>query len=1077
MHVRTPARSLPSSCLRAAAALALLAPGAFCQLDLPRRSGADAPTRPAPRGELAPYLVCDACGERNYTAPRSAPMGPGYFQANCAVCRTSRRHYDPKVVRGREELALPQPLAPEQAPAERAGSKPAPDVAVPSQGSAGGVQVVPPAARALLEALGAAGDDARHPLVTSTADALSELGEAGLAAARTALADARGAHVITGAIVLLRKGDAADAERVVERTRRALPRRVGPALLDEILRRDPVRGAPALLVEHLDHREFEMRASASRHLGRMAGAEVLPQLAQVLRSRRVDTRLRAVEVLASIDDPGAFDVLLEHLSDPSPQVASRITEALGRSDDPRAPLELLRRAFAARWILRDSAYALLALVDREDRTLEAVLDETHVETLLRGLSTREAFVAGASAVALAGIGFRSPDPTRSEWLDRLVPDQLVFAISGKEFHPDFSSLVPRVERRLRLVSGQQFGIDGPAWVAWWVENRDAFTARRAWLPLGEGDVDRLILRHSVLAEEPQEFVLLGPAAEVPAGPARGEVLRLSGSQVRALAQLLAREGAFDPTRLPGTRGVRERGTRALDLRIGRHGKSFEFGPRVSEPWFERLVSATLDLRQRNRWQRFPDLVRHPDFESFWSEESGWWALGEHSELERARRLKALVLAWTRRAERADRERGLVELESLYASAGVPAREDLPALLFLLHEEPYPNERVERLVALVLRAGRAAGEGLAPSIPVDLARELAAMLVQRFGQAARPSLDRVLDAAEPALVRALARADEALLREAAAATLGRLDADEDGPLLLSLLEDSDARVEAAAALALGRSRVEGARTALLVRARIGDPPVREAALRAIGELGGEYVLDALVLGLAERNPGLQEAAAAGLVALREPGTAPLFISLLAHGPQSPVYLHAVRGLEVLGDAARGELERVVRSPMHRSRRAATLLLGARLDPLAFEAALEQFTERPGDGELLFELAVLSCVDYRAADDPAVPYRTWWRDVDRRSPGLWLRTAMNRRGMDVPSPRVFEGELTAELAQALFALLERPEDFLVERGRRELSRALGEVLDPVPSGVAERLAWLADLRARVAVRTGSEAALPE
>lgn len=1077
-----PSRSLPARALHAASVLALgalLAPGAWAQIDLPQRppSGGE---RPPQHGNQAPYLVCTACGERNYTAPRSAPMGPGLYQANCRACRTSRLHRDPQHGAG-PDLELPgQPrpaprtsglTGPGRGPAGPAPTDP------PPPGLELGVDPLEPAARRVLEGLVAAGDDPQHALVPRAVEGLLELGPPGVRAARAALVDARGATALVGARVLLRAGDAADAERIVERLRRGLPRRVGPAVLEELLRLDPVHGSPALLVELLDHGDFELRNAAQRHLVRARGPELLPHLPAALKSRRVDTRLRAVELLASIDDPGVLDLLLEHHADSSPQVAGRITEALGQRDDPRVELELLARAFASRWILRDSAYALLAIVDREDRTQRALLEEAHVETLLRGLSTREAFVSGVSAVALAGIGFRSPDPGRSAWLDREVMDPLVYAVSGKEFHQDFSALVPRAERRLRLLTGKTFGIDGPAWVGWWIESRDGFRARRAWLPLGEAEVDGLVLRLRELGGAPLSFTLLGPAAD--AAPAAGEVLRLSGREVRGLAQLLAREGVLGPERLPGARGSLARGSRSLELEVGPRGKSFEFGPRVSEPWFERLVAAARDLADRNRWQRFPDLVRYRSAHEFWMEESGWWSLDEPSDLERAQRLEGLVLTWLPQVRREDRLRGIEELERLYARPGVAGARALPALQGLIDQETFLEPRAGRLLRLGLLAGQAPVAPGAPAPPLapGLARELCDQLLRRFGADAAQELGLVLAAAGGDFVRSAARDAEPLLRAVAARQLGLLGEPRDAELLLALLDDPERGVEAAAARALGRLGVDAARTSLLVRARIADSPVREAALRAIGELGGDYVLDALVLGLSERDPAVQEAAAEGLASLAEAGTAPLFVTLLAQGPGSPVYAHAVRGLEALGDAARGDLERVVRSPLHRSRRAATLLLAARLDPLAVEAAIEQLTERPQDGELAFELAVLSCVDYRAADDAPTAWRVWWRDVDRRNPGAWLRVAMDRRGMQPPSPRLMAADLSPELASALLELLERPEDFLVERGRRELARALGEPVEPPPADEVRRAPWLAAVRALVDRRLGRGDVLPE
>ena len=63
----------------------------------------------------------------------------------------------------------------------------------------------------------------------------------------------------------------------------------------------------------------------------------------------------------------------------------------------------------------------------------------------------------ACSAALAGIGYRSSQPLDTTWLDLEVTGTMVAAISGKEFHTDFTVMQPPVLRRLRLLTGEDFG--------------------------------------------------------------------------------------------------------------------------------------------------------------------------------------------------------------------------------------------------------------------------------------------------------------------------------------------------------------------------------------------------------------------------------------------------------------------------------------------------------------------------------------------------------------------------------------------------------------------------------------------
>jgi len=1015
-------------------------------------------------GSLAPHLVCTVCSARNYGAERTRPHESGGFTSWCSVCKRDRlQKPGVRVSGGSGGLELPS-----------AGSNPA-----PAQGQPVNPQplapITPertPAQKSQAEFIYNQISDTRETtgsLVDQAVESLVNLGDEGVAVSRVALQSDDASRVVLAARVLLRAGDATDSERIVDRLQRDIPVRAAAIVLDQLVEHDPVHATPMLLVDLLDHKLSPLRKTALKHIRRqvetMDSAEILTLLERALHSRRTQTRLNTVEILASIDDPAVLPMLLDSLTDSSARVTNKVITALATRPGREIELELLSRAFNDRWILRENAYALLALVEREDLLLVPILDETHVELLLRGLETRDVFVHGSCATALAGIGFRSPHPTESEWLDRDVTSRLIDVITGREFHADFSALQPRALRRLRLLTGQDFGTNGPQWVDWWIQSRTNFYARRAWLRIPEDKVASIEAHYrGALGGQVGVFCLLGPDADGREARDRvgvGELVRLTRAECQDLVGLLEREGILTPDRLPGVRGVGlQLHTRTAELLIDGRGKEFTFAPDRTEPWFEKLSAAMNDLRQRNRWQRYPDLRTFESDRAFWEVESGWWAV-DHTELERALRLKSLVFTAMQDLRPSERGGAIAELQSIYELEAAREPSDLTAFMDLLREEGFLAQRARDLVDLCLLAAQSENEVL----DAATATRIVDLLEARFDLDAIEEMSRVAGAAGRDFVHGLAADPRPILRAVAANELSKDPTPEDEVLLMALLEDSDAGVEAAACLALGRGKVEAGRNELLIRARVGATRVRSAALRAIGLLGGEYVLEPLVLGSADSEKDVRLAAAEGLADLADPESASLLVSMLGQGRESQVYEPARRGLMKMGDGARRELLRVMNSPRHRSHTEATLLLAYQCDAAAMEPLLALLSDDAADDRLIFEAAVLSCVDFRKGDDIPALYAGWWEEVRHDDPVAWLYAAAERREFETPGRDALDGGGTRAGAVFLVGLLDRPEDFLAERARRELSRMVGNDLGRIPPGDSERAAWIEGLRAGV------------
>jgi hypothetical protein len=276
-----------------------------------------------------------------------------------------------------------------------------------------------------------------------------------------------------------------------------MPAKAAAGAVRALVELDPVRASPQVLLDLLRHPQMPARVAAAGALQAHAGPDLLPLLVPVLADASADVRARALDLLVRIEDPAVLALLVDRLDDRSPAVARKACEALARSADERAEARLLALAFDDPLPTRREAYAWLAIAEREDVSLRAILDVKHAPALLRALDSAQPLVSGAAAIALAGIGFRSPDVVATAWLDREVPERLIGLVAAVEFFSDFDSVRPSALRRLQQISGgdklAEGGTDGAAWTRWWLAARRDFRASRAVLDVrsgGRGAIDR-----------------------------------------------------------------------------------------------------------------------------------------------------------------------------------------------------------------------------------------------------------------------------------------------------------------------------------------------------------------------------------------------------------------------------------------------------------------------------------------------------------------------------------------------------------------------------------------------------------
>ncbi len=1039
-----------SHLLYALSILALSAVPAAAQIDLPDDGDRPrrVPERPeSGRGDIAPHLVCTVCESRNYTASRTRPAArEGFYFAVCTNCKEDRMHREGGRGAG-GDLDLPERG---HSPASEPASEPIPkDPSVPDLPAF--PLTLSDQARFILEEISKSGT----PSASLRAQALRNLksmGDDGVLAGRVALRDERAPLIELGARLLLESGRGAEIERVAQRLHDPLPGRIGPGILERLVDADPVHASPKLLCALLEHPKGTMRQAATRHLSDHSSPELLSSLAVALKSKRTSTRSAVINLIADIDDPSGLDLLLEHLADSSPTVCGRVLDHLGRREDERLDVELLRRAFSERWILRPSAYALLAVIDREDLESRAILDERHASSLLSGLESSDPLVRGTCAAALAGIGFRSEDSELTGWVDDLIPANLIASVSGASFHTDYGSLQPRAMRRLELITGERIGTDGGRWVDWWAGHREGFHALRATFPVALYEVSGMVIRYR---DKSGAFSIAGFDAPAPTGPE--DRVMIGATQMAALVASMRELGVLSSERLPGVRGKRSETERELTLRVLDREKTFLFGEGAETDWFTEVMAILDTQRARQSWQRFSPPPPTKEYGS-WEAEALWWD-GEQDEKTRASRMKRLVFTHLQEVPPSQRQYGLEELERVLHVDGVSSLADFEPLLKLIAEEAFYTDRCGRLVDL----SRALLHGDSESVWRARGR-LIDVLVEGFGDRGAASVAAVISDISSDQRLGLAADERPLVRALLALHFSGSELPEERAVLLALLEDEDPTVEAAAVSSLGHARLEGARTELLLRARFGEGVVRLAALEAVGRLRGDGVRQALVTGLADRAQEVQLSALKGLSYLADPESISLFISYLQQDQDTELFKVALGALDDFGAAAHKDLLRIAGSSTHKARRRAALLLSEACVGEVAEAMAILLAGGP-DSTLARELAILTCFDLREAEQPASEYLGWLRSEVDSDSWRWFVEATARRELVCPPRSAFVGSGGREAADFLLEVIERCEPFLAERASREMERMLGGELVGLPVDSVGRARWLVSARALI------------
>lgn len=897
---------------------------------------------------------------------------------------------------------------------------------------------------------------ADNALVKSSAKQLAELGPNGWIAARNQLPDSSPAVIMTAARTLLLAGAAGDRELIRQRLDRKVPSRAVGPLVDLLVESEPAATRQALVMDLVEARYGSVRKQAIDHLEKL---ELGPStLLRLKASDHSEVRELSYAKLAQLDGVSATLMggedalnkeLLAGLADSSAKVAEAASLGIAsRISGPKDPLiqKLLRD-----YRLRDvndhrGAQALVALIKAEERLGEALINEEEGLYLLIMMQRGTPFVRAATATALAGIGFRSTQP--SPWLDNEVTSTLITSIAGEEYYPEFNEIRDSSLRRLERITGQNFGNEGPLWKSWWNQAGATFQALRAVLPIGPEDHVRLEVRFL----DPMNgaaYRLLGPEAVAAELPFPGPSLRLLPEDSASLLAALAKAGVLGADRLPGLQGQANGLESQLVIAVDQHSKAFRQGSGTKAEWMQAVLDEVESTYGRNEWQLFPlPADQMPEGLDYYAYEAPWWA-APRTEMERDRRLASLILSNMRLHSPLERTRHVNALKRL--PKGTLGQEHFNALADRFQEEDYLGERARDLLALAEKAGLDGGTQLSN----DDAGRLLDVLVSQGGTNRQPLLAEVARLASPIFARTLALDPRGDLRAVAANVLAHGGREpEDMALLRSLIVDSNPLVEAAAVLAVSDADLVEFRDSIYARARVADPIVRIAAIRGVGLMGGAGAVDILRLVVLDRDTEIKLAGAEALADLADPSGATLLSQMFASGERSPFFSAARRGLLAIGEPGWDDLLKIARTSSHPAARSAMLLLAEQGVAEVMTTMLQVLTDNPTDAVMARELAILTAVDYRMQTDPS---REWWvwHDAKRNMTALewfaqganvWIDASGNldllASGLRVNAADL-DGDGNEAGARTLIEFIRNtPADFLELRALRELRRLLEE-----------------------------------
>ncbi|GEM_PF-6249293 len=733
-----------------------------------------------------------------------------------------------------------------------------------------------------------------------------------------------------------------------------------------------------------------VRGAAELHLAESPRGEDLERLTALCRHKSKGTRLAALRLLGRWlrEDPDLdlrpLAALLKHGDPAMRALAVRILASIGVRAVPAL------KPWVAKGLRTEaSRLAALLLSESELRSGQALLPD---EVLAAGLELRRAgrpfdrqlaaILAGTRLfldpeVSLHGRDGGAQDPRR-------VCEDLVRAVEVRSFFTEMPLCHRMIVLRLRLLSGEDFGIDHLRWSAWWKETKHGFLPFRKDAPDEGPALDRSFLVYRESGKP--RFVLIGPETEESAVPGAPIRFRLTRSAMGKLRRDLELRGFLNlAARLEETADLPE--TAKMDF-VWASGRCRDGFTGKDSLRLRSLLGVCEEVLEREAWQDFaPRNLSASARLQWWRRNEG--DLGGRLEDPRRRsRVLDLCIDAFGSLEGAARRRAL---GLLLEESRDPARLlDTGRAKRLLEAATKTSIRGEDLASLM--------EVLAQTAEPGIFAFLLDLLDANPELGIRDRLARLLALSDERGIEIALRHSSAAIRAAAAAEAGRLRGPRIRELLVESLKDEDPEVRARAAESCGRLGDPAVLEPLSARLGDRDDRVRHATMVALGRLGGKGVYETLWKASSERKAGDQLFAVRGLSLLDDSRVGEGLLRIaIAHYPK-PVGLQALQGLRGRGGpdlrrALRKSLDGVRAGPLQRE---LLMLLGEMQDPYVFPRILSFLASGTATLRACRILADISGVDHCDAKNRVERYQAWWNEHAKDGPARWFLDALEAEG---------------------------------------------------------------------------------
>jgi HEAT repeat protein len=355
---------------------------------------------------------------------------------------------------------------------------------------------------------------------------------------------------------------------------------------------------PPMAASLLDHPRRQVRTLIEARLGESLQEEYLPKFLQFIEfGRDSNLRLRAARLLTSYSNNSEVrQALRKALNDESVSVALQAVIALvgGASE---IEVSALQHEFVDANNDTEASYLLFGLLQAQENRSESVLDPS-LEPRMREMSQRkDIFISAIASAGLAEQLFRSQLLESLKDLEEQLIYNLVRAVGGIDFYPQYARFSGLAQGSLRRVTGESMlGEPASAWIKWYEANKANLQLVRGRIDIAPLDLPRL--RVSITQANGEAKVLCGNAAPFVYG---NRIIGSAGqSQVFAM---LNEYSILKATIHPGDLGL---GTAPLNLTLevtlGEQRKVLRFRGSAGEPWLSQLVSDFNEIYADTGWQ-------------------------------------------------------------------------------------------------------------------------------------------------------------------------------------------------------------------------------------------------------------------------------------------------------------------------------------------------------------------------------------------------------------------------------------------------------------------------------------------